>query len=134
MRVFSRKFGRPPASALPVTLPPSAAHGSPAPRFRGGGTWQHATALTGRRRHDGVLTPTADTPLSGARIEARPTRAPSRDIHPPPGTSYDVDRGTTVKGPATLTPYPAPLTVTPAFVNPRAEGADLALRALHRPR
>ncbi|MBT2416569.1 hypothetical protein J7F01_16335 [Streptomyces sp. ISL-22] len=109
MRVFSRKFGRPPASALPVTLPPSAAHGSPAPRFRSGGTWQHATALTGWRRHDGVLTPTAATPLSGARIEARPT-------------------------PATLTPYPAPLTVTPAFVNPRAEGADLALRALHRPR
>jgi hypothetical protein len=37
-----------------------------------------------------------------------------------------------VKGPVTLTAYPTPPTVTPAFVNLRAAGADEALTALRR--
>jgi alpha-glucosidase (family GH31 glycosyl hydrolase) len=58
------------------------------------------------------------------------TSAASRDIHLPPGRWYDVNRGTTVKGPVTLRSYATPLSVTPAFVNLRAKGAVEALRAL----
>lgn len=53
------------------------ATGADALRFRSGGTWQHATTLTGWSRRDGVLTLTADTTLAGARVEARLT--PSAD-------------------------------------------------------
>jgi len=70
--------------------------------------------------------------LLGPAVLAAPnlTPSPSRDIHLPPGTWYDVHRGTTVKGPVTLKAYATPLTVTPAFVNLKAEGAAKALRAL----
>jgi hypothetical protein len=47
-------------------------------RFEAGGTWQHATRLTGWSWHDGVLTLTADTTLAGARVEARLTPTPDR--------------------------------------------------------
>lgn len=74
----------------------------------------------------------ADEWLLGPAVLAAPnlTSAATRDIHLPPGTWYDVDRGTTIKGPVTLKSYATPLTVTPAFVNLRAEGAAKALRAL----
>ncbi|GLV77111.1 glycoside hydrolase [Streptomyces hygroscopicus subsp. hygroscopicus] len=47
-------------------------------RFRSGGTWQHATALTGWSFERGVLTLTADTTLDGATVEARLTPAADR--------------------------------------------------------
>lgn len=74
----------------------------------------------------------ADQWMLGPAVLAAPnlTSAPSRDIHLPPGTWYDVNHGRTIKGPTTLPSYPTPLAVTPAFVNLRAEGADRALRAL----
>ncbi|QOV34244.1 alpha-galactosidase [Streptomyces ferrugineus] len=70
--------------------------------------------------------------MLGPAVLAAPnlTASASRDIHLPPGTWYDVSRGRTIKGPATLESYPTPLAVTPAFVNLRAKGADRALRAL----
>lgn len=52
--------------------------GADALRFRSGGTWHHATGLTGWRWQDGVLTLTADTTAPGARIEARLTPAADR--------------------------------------------------------
>ncbi|MCT9082563.1 glycoside hydrolase family 31 protein [Streptomyces fulvoviolaceus] len=74
----------------------------------------------------------ADEWMLGPAVLAAPnlTSAPTRDIHLPPGTWYDVTRGTEIRGPAMLKSYATPLTVTPAFVNLRAEGAAKALRAL----
>ncbi|MFI6010901.1 glycoside hydrolase family 31 protein [Streptomyces sp. NPDC051243] len=74
----------------------------------------------------------ADQWMLGPAVLAAPnlTQAPSRDIRLPPGTWYDVNRGRTIKGPTTLESYATSLAVTPAFVNLRAQGADLALRAL----
>ena len=74
----------------------------------------------------------ADEWLLGPAVLAAPnvTSAPTRDIHLPPGKWYDVNHGTTIKGPKTLKAYATPLTVTPAFVNLSAKGAVEALRAL----
>lgn len=56
----------------------------------------------------------------------------TRSVHLPPGTWYDVNQGTVIRGPKTLKGYAAPLGVTPAFVNLKAEGADKAIKALKR--
>jgi hypothetical protein len=54
----------------------------------------------------------------------------TRDVFLPSGVWREVSRGTVVRGPVTLKAYAAPLGVTPAFVNLRAEGAAKALKAL----
>jgi len=74
----------------------------------------------------------ADEWMLGPAVLSAPnlTSAAARDIHLPPGRWYDVNRGTTIKGPTTLKAYAAPLTVTPAFVDLGAKGAVEALRAL----
>lgn len=56
----------------------------------------------------------------------------TRSVHLPPGTWYDVNQGTVIRGPRTLKGYAAPLGVTPAFVDLKAEGAAKAVRALKR--
>nr|QIY76932.1 glycoside hydrolase [Streptomyces sp. RLB1-33] len=54
----------------------------------------------------------------------------TRTVHLPAGVWYDVNHDTVIRGPKNLTGYGAPLGVTPAFVNLKAQGADKALRAL----
>ncbi|WP_413804737.1 TIM-barrel domain-containing protein [Streptomyces sp. OE57] len=56
----------------------------------------------------------------------------TRTVHLPPGTWYDVNQGTVIRGPKTLKGYAAPLGVTPAFVNLKAKGAAKAIKALKR--
>ncbi|MGW0582828.1 NEW3 domain-containing protein [Streptomyces sp. NPDC002920] len=56
----------------------------------------------------------------------------TRSVHLPPGTWYDVNQGTVIRGPRTLKGYAAPLGVTPAFVNLKAKGAAKAIKALKR--
>ncbi|GAB2965851.1 hypothetical protein GCM10023080_029480 [Streptomyces pseudoechinosporeus] len=56
----------------------------------------------------------------------------TRSVHLPPGTWYDVNQGTVIRGPKTLKGYAAPLGVTPAFVNLKAKGAAKAVKALKR--
>ncbi|MDX3694399.1 glycoside hydrolase family 31 protein [Streptomyces europaeiscabiei] len=56
----------------------------------------------------------------------------TRSVHLPPGTWYDVNQGTVIRGPRTLKGYAAPLGVTPAFVNLKAKGAAKAVKALKR--
>lgn len=56
----------------------------------------------------------------------------TRSVHLPPGTWYDVNQGTVIRGPKTLKGYAAPLGVTPAFVNLKAKGAAKAIKALKR--
>ncbi|WP_189938062.1 glycoside hydrolase family 31 protein [Streptomyces sulfonofaciens] len=67
--------------------------------------------------------------LAAPELAAGATRA----VHLPPGTWYDVNQGTVIRGPRTLKDYAAPLGVTPAFVHLGAEGAAKAVKAL-RPR
>jgi alpha-glucosidase (family GH31 glycosyl hydrolase) len=70
--------------------------------------------------------------MLGPAVLAAPqlTDSPTRSVHLPPGTWYDVAGGRTVHGPRTLTSYATPLGVTPVFVNLAAKGAAKALRAL----
>ncbi|GAA1086631.1 hypothetical protein GCM10009577_04350 [Streptomyces javensis] len=56
----------------------------------------------------------------------------TRTVHLPPGTWYDANQGTVIRGPKTLKGYAAPLGVTPAFVNLKAKGAAKAIKALKR--
>ncbi|NEC85296.1 TIM-barrel domain-containing protein [Streptomyces sp. SID12501] len=56
----------------------------------------------------------------------------TRSVHLPPGTWYDVNQGTVIRGPKNLKGYAAPLGVTPAFVNLKAKGAAKAVKALKR--
>ncbi|WP_406443378.1 hypothetical protein OHB00_43250 [Streptomyces sp. NBC_00631] len=56
----------------------------------------------------------------------------SRNVFSPAGLWRDVTRGTTVRGPVTPKECPAPLGVTPAFVNLTAAGAAKVLAALTR--
>lgn len=56
----------------------------------------------------------------------------TRTVHLPPGTWYDVNQGTVIRGPKTLKGYAAPLGVTPAFVSLKAKGAAKAIKALKR--
>ncbi|MFR9800393.1 TIM-barrel domain-containing protein [Streptomyces sp. MS06] len=74
----------------------------------------------------------SDAWMLGPAVLAAPnlTGAGSRDVHLPPGTWYDVVRGTTVQGPVTLRAYATPLDVTPVFVLRGADGASQALDAL----
>ncbi|WP_143675776.1 MULTISPECIES: hypothetical protein [Streptomyces] len=58
-------------------------------------------------------------------------REVTRDIFLPSGVWRDVGRGTVIHGPVTLKDYAAPLGITPAFVNLKANGAAKALKALH---
>ncbi|MDX2521190.1 glycoside hydrolase family 31 protein [Streptomyces stelliscabiei] len=64
--------------------------------------------------------------LAAPQVADRATRT----VHLPPGTWYDVNQGTVIRGPKDLKGYGAPLGVAPAFVNLKAKGADKALRAL----
>ena len=66
--------------------------------------------------------------LAAPKLSTGATRA----VHLPPGTWYDVNQGTVIRGPKTLKGYAAPLGVTPAFVNLKAKGAAKAIRALKR--
>lgn len=70
--------------------------------------------------------------MLGPAVLAAPqlTDAPTRSIHLPPGTWYDVAHGRAVHGGRTLTSYATPLGTTPVFVKLGAKGADKALRAL----
>jgi alpha-glucosidase (family GH31 glycosyl hydrolase) len=71
--------------------------------------------------------------LGPAVLAAPMTRAGShRTIHLPAGRWIDVNHGTEIRGPATLTGYPVPIGVTPAFVRVGADGAQQAARALRR--
>ncbi|WP_244217199.1 glycoside hydrolase family 31 protein, partial [Streptomyces carpinensis] len=56
--------------------------------------------------------------------------APTRSVHLPPGTWFDVAHGKAVRGNRTLTDYATPLGTAPVFVKLGAKGADKALRAL----
>ncbi|WP_399143921.1 glycoside hydrolase family 31 protein [Streptomyces sp. MK7] len=70
--------------------------------------------------------------MLGPAVLAAPqlTDAPTRSVHLPPGTWYDVAHGRAVRGGRTLTSYATPLGTTPVFVKLGAKGADKALRAL----
>ncbi|MFJ9379538.1 TIM-barrel domain-containing protein [Streptomyces sp. NPDC101455] len=72
--------------------------------------------------------------MLGPAVLAAPKLASSasRTVHLPPGTWYDVNHGTVIRGPATLKGYGAPLGVTPTFVNVKAKGAAKAIKALKR--
>jgi hypothetical protein len=76
----------------------------------------------------------ADEWMLGPAVLAAPklSSGATRSVHLPPGTWYDVNQGTVIRGPKTLKGYAAPLGVTPAFVNLKAKGADKAIRALKR--
>ncbi|MGP3983186.1 TIM-barrel domain-containing protein [Streptomyces sp. KR80] len=73
-----------------------------------------------------------DAWMLGPAVLAAPMLGPgtTRDIHLPPGIWYDVNRGTTIHGPANLEGYQVPLGVTPAFVNLKAKGAGKVVKAL----
>nr|WSY50257.1 hypothetical protein OG999_08990 [Streptomyces sp. NBC_00886] len=144
MRIFSRRFGCLLATAPTVTFLPSTAHGSPAdasgPRVSASsaGVSLDVPSTHGSPGYS-VTVPTGGqvaltTGRSGPAVLAapNPTASATRDIRLPAGTWYDVNRGRTVKGPVTLEAYATPPTVTPAFVNLRAQGADKALAALRR--
>ncbi|WP_344048297.1 glycoside hydrolase family 31 protein [Streptomyces thermoalcalitolerans] len=75
---------------------------------------------------------TADAWMLGPAVLAAPqlADAPTRSVHLPPGTWYDVTHGRTLQGPRTIRSYATPLEVTPVFVRLGAEGADKALEAL----
>ncbi|WP_030978568.1 TIM-barrel domain-containing protein [Streptomyces sp. NRRL S-1824] len=74
----------------------------------------------------------SDQWMLGPAVLAAPQVADkaTRTVHLPPGTWYDVNQGTVIRGPKDLKGYGAPLGVTPAFVGLKAPGADKALRAL----
>jgi alpha-glucosidase (family GH31 glycosyl hydrolase) len=63
--------------------------------------------------------------LLGDDVLAAPMVGPgdSRDVYLPRGRWFDVNRGSTVRGPKVLHDYPAPLDVTPVFVRPGARAA-----------
>lgn len=73
-----------------------------------------------------------DAWMLGPAVLAAPqlTDAPTRSVHLPPGTWYDVTHGRTLQGPRTIRSYATPLGVTPVFVRAGAKGADKALEAL----
>ena len=70
--------------------------------------------------------------LLGDAVLAAPMVTPgtSRDVYLPRGRWVDVNRGRTVRGPAVLRDYPAPLTDVPMFVRHGAPGADAALEGV----
>ncbi|MFB9635085.1 glycoside hydrolase family 31 protein [Streptomyces spiralis] len=70
--------------------------------------------------------------MLGPAVLAAPqlTDAPTRSVHLPPGTWYDVAHRKVVHGGRTLTSYATPLGTTPVFVKLGAKGSDKALRAL----
>ncbi|WP_234438465.1 glycoside hydrolase family 31 protein [Streptomyces sp. NRRL S-340] len=70
--------------------------------------------------------------MLGPAVLAAPqlTDAPTRTVHLPPGTWYDVAHARTVHGNRTLTSYATPLGTAPVFVKLGAKGAEKALRAL----
>jgi hypothetical protein len=72
--------------------------------------------------------------MLGPAVLAAPLMQPGdhRNIVLPAGKWLDVNQGTTIQGPTTLTGYPVPLGVTPAFVKLGAPGADKAIAALRR--
>ena len=70
--------------------------------------------------------------LLGDAVLAAPVLGPgtSRDVYLPRGRWFDVQRGRTVRGPARLRDYRAPLDVTPVFVRLGGSRAREALSAL----
>ena len=70
--------------------------------------------------------------LLGDAVLAAPVLGPatSRDVYLPRGRWLDVARGRTVRGPARLRDYPAPLDVTPVFIRLGGRDAREALSAL----
>jgi alpha-glucosidase (family GH31 glycosyl hydrolase) len=83
---------------------------------------------------DGRLDSISDEWMLGPAVLAAPMLGAGdhRDIVLPAATWLDVNHGTVIKGPTTLTGYPAPLGVTPVFVRLGARGADKAIAALRR--
>ncbi|MEU7379655.1 glycoside hydrolase family 31 protein [Streptomyces sp. NPDC042207] len=82
--------------------------------------------------HDERAYTVTDEWMLGPAILAAPqlTDAPSRPVHLPPGTWYDVTHARTVQGPRTLPAYTTPLNTTPVFINLKAKAAKKALKAL----
>ncbi len=76
----------------------------------------------------------SDQWMLGPAVLAAPMLSPGnhRTIQLPAGRWLDVNHGTEVTGPATLTGYPVPIGVTPAFVRLGAPGAQQASAALRR--
>ncbi|MGW2640633.1 TIM-barrel domain-containing protein [Streptomyces sp. NPDC001348] len=76
----------------------------------------------------------SDEWMLGPAVLAAPklSTGATRSVHLPPGTWYDVNQGTVIRGPRTLKGYAAPLGVTPAFVDLKAKGAAKAIKALRR--
>ncbi|MEU9329132.1 glycoside hydrolase family 31 protein [Streptomyces canus] len=76
----------------------------------------------------------ADEWMLGPAVLAAPKldEGTTRDVFLPTGTWRDVTTGKVVRGPVTLRGYAAPLGVTPAFVNLKAQGAGKAYEALAR--
>ncbi|WP_405475794.1 TIM-barrel domain-containing protein [Streptomyces canus] len=76
----------------------------------------------------------ADEWMLGPAVLAAPKldEGTTRDVFLPTGTWRDVTTGKILRGPVTLKGYAAPLGVTPAFVNLKAEGAGKAYQALAR--
>ncbi|WP_371673039.1 glycosyl hydrolase family 31 [Streptomyces sp. NBC_00289] len=76
----------------------------------------------------------ADEWMLGPAVLAAPKldEGTTRDVFLPTGTWRDVINRKVVRGPVTLKAYAAPLGVTPAFVNLKAEGATKAYEALAR--
>ena len=70
--------------------------------------------------------------LLGDAVLAAPVLGPerSRDVYLPRGRWLDVARGRTVRGPARLRDYPAPLDVTPVFIRVGVSGAREVRAAL----
>jgi glycosyl hydrolase family 31 len=81
---------------------------------------------TGSQRHGFVI-----RQLDKATDWASLRTAVTQDLaYLPRGRWVDVNRGRTVRGPAVLSDYPAPLGVVPAFVRRGARGARAAMAAL----
>ncbi|WP_405607516.1 TIM-barrel domain-containing protein [Streptomyces sp. NBC_00076] len=76
----------------------------------------------------------ADEWMLGPAVLAAPKldEGTTRDVFLPTGTWRDVTNGKVVRGPVMLKGYAAPLGVTPAFVNLKAQGATKAYAALAR--
>lgn len=68
--------------------------------------------------HDRAAYTVTDEWMLGPSVLAAPQLAPgaTRTVHLPPGVWFDVARHRAVRGPATLTDYPTPLTTAPVFI------------------
>ncbi|MEU6480893.1 glycoside hydrolase family 31 protein [Streptomyces sp. NPDC047017] len=82
--------------------------------------------------HDRAAYTVSDEWMLGPAVLAAPqlTAAPTRPVHLPPGTWYDVAHHKTLKGGRTLPSYATPLGTAPVFVKLNTPQTEKALRAL----